>query len=268
MNMDLEKLSQKILEISSLASKAIMSIYDKEDINIVNKEDGSPVTEADLQSNSIIYQGLTDIELNIPILSEEQKTEVDLSIDTFWLVDPLDGTKEFINRNGEFTVNIALIHNKTPVLGLVQAPALNDIYLGISGGGAFKLKDGIKLPIITDQISKDLCRIIVSRSHQSLKETRFIRMAGRNFKKVELHRAGSSLKLCRVAEGSADIYPRLGPTFQWDIAAGQAVLESAGGNVIDLEGHQLDYLCDHTRKNPDFLAIGDVNKEWASTLRQ
>jgi len=266
--MDLEKLSQKILEISSLASKAIMSIYDKEDINIVNKEDGSPVTEADLQSNSIICQGLTDIELNIPILSEEKKTEVDSSIDTFWLVDPLDGTKEFINRNGEFTVNIALIHNKTPVLGLVQAPALNDIYLGISGEGAFKLKDGIKIPIITDQISKDLCRIIVSRSHQSLKETSFIRMVGRNFKKVELHRAGSSLKLCRVAEGSADIYPRLGSTFQWDIAAGQAVLESAGGKVIDLEGHRLDYLCDHTRKNPDFLAIGDINKEWASTLRQ
>ncbi|MDG2060702.1 MAG: 3'(2'),5'-bisphosphate nucleotidase CysQ [SAR86 cluster bacterium] len=264
--MDLEKLAKKVLEISSSASKAVMAVYDSGDINQENKDDGSPLTEADLNSNRIICDGLKGIQLDIPILSEEQSVEADLSINTFWLVDPLDGTKEFLNRNGEFSVNIALISNNSPVLGIVQAPAIDEVYLGMAEIGAFKIKSKSKERISSIPMTKDLCRIVVSRSHQSSKDTRLIRMAGRNFKKVELLKAGSSLKLCRVAEGLADVYPRLGPTYQWDIAAGQAVLEAAGGEVRALNGNRLSYIFNRDQLNPEFLALGNKGEDWQPLL--
>jgi len=268
LNFDLKMLSKELISIVSEASIQIIKIYNQPSIQLNSKKDGSPVTEADLVSHKIINQGLQALNLDIPILSEEQNhfSEVNKKVEAFWLVDPLDGTKEFIKGNGEFTVNIALIVNGIPVLGAVEAPALSTTFIGISGDGAYKIKNKDKTKLITRPITKDLCRIFISRSHQSTADTRLIRIAGRNFKKVELIKAGSSLKLCRIAEGLGDIYPRLGPTFQWDIAAGQVVLESAGGIIRDLSGNKISYIFDHTKRNPDFLALGDKNEEWFDGL--
>lgn len=229
-----------VVETATKAASAILEVY-KSSFDIILKEDKSPLTEADKKSNKIIEDSLKKHFPEIPILSEESK-QIPYSErknwKQFWLVDPLDGTKEFINRNGDFTVNIALIEGNKPVLGVVYVPVLNLCYVGISDKGAFKIEQG-KAPLRIDNKtatplkSLKLIRVVGSRSHLSAETIDFVNELKEEGKDVVFVSRGSSLKLCLVAEGEADIYPRFGPTMEWDTAAAQAVVEAAGKNVID-----------------------------------
>ena len=222
------------------AGQAIMKIYHGE-IVVAQKPDHSPVTEADVAAEKIILAGLQRNFPNIPVISEEQHAEgVKLKVaETFFLVDPLDGTKEFISRNGEFTVNIALIHNGQPVMGVVFAPATNEIFAGHQGSGA-KKADVATLEFAA--IKARPCpmagpTILASRSHLDAETKAFIEAQ----KPAELSNAGSSLKFCRLAEGAADLYPRFGRTMEWDTAAGHAILLAAGGSMTKPDGSPFIY---------------------------
>lgn len=225
--------SKAIIELAQKAGDAIMAIYRK-DFSILDKADASPLTEADIASHNCIVEGLKSLTPSIPVLSEESSQEEivnRLNWTRYWLIDPLDGTKEFIKKNGEFTVNIALIENHQPVFGVVHAPALGITWWGEQGKGSFKKSalnniDSIhvrKRPENTQEL-----KVVGSRSHQSDEFKAFIQQ----FPEAEIISMGSSMKLCLVAEGSADLYPRLGLTSEWDTAAAQAVVEAAGGNVL------------------------------------
>jgi 3'(2'), 5'-bisphosphate nucleotidase len=217
---------QDIVTIAKEAGDAIMQIY-KQDFEVEYKQDNSPLTLADKKANDIIENGLNQLSVNIPILSEEGNDipyENRKHWEYFWLVDPLDGTKEFVKKNGEFTVNIALIHKDTPVLGVVYAPALDICYWAKQDEGAFK--DGKKLPLkISDQ--RNTYKVVASRSHMSAETQAFIDAIDTD-KEKELISIGSSLKICLVAEGEADIYPRLGPTMEWDTGAAHVVANESG----------------------------------------
>jgi 3'(2'), 5'-bisphosphate nucleotidase len=217
---------QDIVTIAKEAGNAIMQVY-KQDFEVEYKQDSSPLTLADKKANDIIEDGLNQLSVNLPILSEEGKEvpyEERKHWEYFWLVDPLDGTKEFVKKNDEFTVNIALIHKDTPVLGVVYAPALDICYWAKQDKGAFK--DGKKLPLKTEN-QRNTYKIVASRSHMSDSTQTFIDSI-KTDKEKELISIGSSLKICLVAEGEADIYPRLGPTMEWDTGAAHAVVEEAG----------------------------------------
>ena len=261
------KLTENVLSLCSEASDAVMNIYESQGLRINEKKDGSPVTLADVRSNKIITKGLSNLEEKFPVLSEENHTGKKIPADEpFWLVDPLDGTKEFINMNNEFTVNVALILRKKPILGVINIPALEEIFIGIPSYGSFKIKKGEKKRIKTSENITGLCRVLYSKSHISMRDKAFIDILKKNFDEVKGTPAGSSLKLCRVAEGKADVYCRLGSTYQWDIAAGQAVVEGAGGKVIDFNRKSLNYFLDFQRKNPKFLCVGDPSFNWSDIL--
>lgn len=216
-----------INDIAIKAGKAVLEIYNK-DFKIIYKDDNSPLSEADLISNEIICKEL--VKFNIPILSEENKTisyEQRKNWEYFWCIDPIDGTKEFINKNGEFTINIALICKDTPVLGVVYAPALNLLYSSKKGEGAFK--NGIKLPL---QRNDDFLKIVASKSHLNDQTKDFIDNI-KTTKQKEFISMGSSLKLCLVASNEADIYPRLAPTMEWDTAAADAIVREVGKMTYD-----------------------------------
>ena len=227
------------------AGKVIMTVYENDDFDVNIKAYDSPVTKADLAANDIITRHLDAT--GIPILSEEGRQipyEERKDWKYLWIVDPLDGTKEFIKRNDEFTVNIALVENGVPILGVVYAPALNEMYYSSRENGSFKthptlnsslkeiLSSSIQLPLPTIHTSY---RIVASRSHPSAETRDFIEAEEQKHEKVELISKGSSLKLCMVAEGTADCYPRFAPTMEWDTAAGQAICLYAGAEVIDLK---------------------------------
>jgi len=263
--MDKEKLlelSDKVSEIALKASQSIMDIYTRKEIALEKKEDGSPLTEADLTSHKILVEGLDNLDLGFSVLSEEGKSKHKLDDETFWLIDPLDGTKEFLNKNGDFTVNIALIDKGTPLMGIVSAPAKGELFKGILGIGAYKVNNSGQTEIKTKTLNKDLITVTVSRSHQTEKDKQALKSISKNFNEIEIIEAGSSLKLCRVAEGLADIYCRMGPTYQWDIAAGQAVAEAAGGALKTLDGNDFFYTFDSEKKNPEFYCVGDSNFAW------
>ena len=263
--MDKEKLlelSDKVSEIALKASQSIMDIYTRKEIALEKKEDGSPLTEADLTSHKILVEGLDNLDLRISVLSEEGKSKHKLDDETFWLIDPLDGTKEFLNKNGDFTVNIALIDKGTPLMGIVSAPAKGELFKGILGIGAYKVNNSGQTEIKTKTLNKDLITVTVSRSHQTEKDKQALKSISKNFNEIEIIEAGSSLKLCRVAEGLADIYCRMGPTYQWDIAAGQAVAEAAGGTLKTLEGNNFFYTFDSEKKNSEFYCVGDTSFSW------
>lgn len=222
---------QDVKTIALNAGEIIMNIY-KKDFKVEYKKDESPLTQADVQSNELICNELKKLYPNIPILSEENKEvgyERRKNWEYYWCVDPIDGTKEFIKKNGEFTVNIALIHKTTPVLGVVYAPAKNVMYEAKQGGGAFK--NGVKLPIKRDG---DKFIIVASKSHMSEETRQFIETI-KTGKEKELLSMGSSLKLCLVADGSANVYPRLAPTMEWDTAAAHAIVLEAGKKVVQYE---------------------------------
>jgi 3'(2'), 5'-bisphosphate nucleotidase len=220
---------QEIVTIAKEAGNAIMQIY-KQNFEVKYKQDGSPLTLADKKANDIIENGLNQLSVSFPILSEEGKEisyENRKHWEYFWLIDPLDGTKEFVKKNDEFTVNIALIYKDTPVLGVVYAPALNICYWAKQDEGAFK--DGQRLPLKTED-QRDTYKIVASRSHMSNETQAFINTIDTG-KEKELVSIGSSLKICLVAEGEADIYPRLGPTMEWDTGAAHAVASEAGQSL-------------------------------------
>ena len=212
---------QNIVTIAKEAGNAIMQIY-KQDFEVEYKQDSSPLTLADKEANNIIEDGLNKLSVSFPILSEEGDDipyEDRKHWEYFWLIDPLDGTKEFVKKNDEFTVNMALIHKDTPVLGVVYAPALDICYWAKQGKGAFK--DGQRLPIKTVN-QRNTYKIVASRSHMSDETQAFIDAIDTS-KEKELISIGSSLKICLVAEGEVDIYPRLGPTMEWDTGAAHAI---------------------------------------------
>jgi len=216
---------QDIVTIAKEAGDAIMQVYNQ-DFEVEYKQDSSPLTLADKEANNIIEDGLNKLSVSFPILSEEGRDipyEDRKHWEYFWLVDPLDGTKEFVKKNDEFTVNIALIHKDTPVLGVVYAPALDVCYQAKYGRGAFK--DGQKLPLKAE-VQRNTYKIVASRSHMSDETKKFIDAIDTN-KEKELISIGSSLKICLVAEGEADIYPRLGPTMEWDTGAAHAVVNES-----------------------------------------
>ena len=232
----MEKLLKAVIDISRKAGEEILKVYNG-DISVEYKDDKSPLTEADKRSHSVIEKSLKEVS-NFPILSEEGKNisyNERKNWEYFWLVDPLDGTKEFIKRNGEFTVNIALVHRNRPVFGVVYAPALDTLYYGGEGIGSFKVERGSekKLPLKEDKDSK--ITVVASKSHLNEETKEFINMLKEKFNKVETVSVGSSLKFCLVAEGIADIYPRIAPTMEWDTAAAHAVLNGTGGKVVRYE---------------------------------
>lgn len=216
---------EKIVSIAKKAGLAIMKIY-TQDFTIEYKDDKSPLTEADTKANEIICHALQELYPNIPIMSEENKQtkyEIRKNWEYYWCIDPIDGTKEFIKKNGEFTVNIALIHKSTPVLGVVYAPAIDETYKAKKGEGAFK--NGKKLPLFTNDNPDKKLTVIASKSHLSQETQEFI--DNLDTKNIQQISKGSSLKLCIVAEGVADIYPRLAPTMEWDTAAADAIVRES-----------------------------------------
>ncbi len=249
-----------VLALARQAGSKIMTIYEQEDFGVVSKEDQSPLTVADLAANGVIVAGLEGLSPRLPILSEEVKAlpySERQQWQAAWLVDPLDGTKEFIKRNGEFTVNIALIQEGIPILGVVYAPALGVMYYGVRGLGAFKQEgDRQPQPIqVRAYEAGSPVQVVTSRSHAGPETEAFVQRIKGGGIPVELVSTGSSLKFCWVAEGKAHVYPRFGPTMAWDTAAAQGVVEQAGGTVTTLQGERLTYNREHLL-NPYFVAAG------------
>jgi 3'(2'), 5'-bisphosphate nucleotidase len=259
------ELLQEVVMLAQRAGNAILSVYG-EQFEVTHKSDQSPLTVADLRSHEVISQGLRALTPDLPVLSEEAS---DISFEQrrqwprYWLVDPLDGTKEFVSRNGEFTVNIALIENHAPVLGVVYVPVTSTSYTGATGIGAFRQIDGqTPEPLHVRSPAASPLRIVGSRSHRGDTLDQYLPKLA----PYELVAVGSSLKFCLVAEGSADFYPRFGPTSEWDTAAAQAVVEAAGGVVIKTNGEPLRYNTKADLLNPHFLVYGDRSRDWRQVL--
>lgn len=259
---------ERLLEIVALAERAgdaIMTIY-QTDFEVDYKADESPLTNADMAAHRTIVAGLEALTPQIPILSEESADQITWEMrrdwDCHWLVDPLDGTKEFIKKNGEFTVNIALIENGIAVLGVVAVPARGETYYAARGVGAFKTKNGVERAISVAKPAARPLRVAGSRSHGNDETRRFIERLG----EAEVVGIGSALKLCLVAEGTVDVYPRFGPTSEWDTGAAQAVVEQAGGRVTGVDMAPLPYNGKESILNPYFLVFGDETIDWASFM--
>jgi 3'(2'), 5'-bisphosphate nucleotidase len=255
MELDRPALTQAITILAQLAGAKILTIYNQ-DFDIKTKSDASPVTEADVAAEKIILAGLKELTPDIPILAEESAAagEIpDLSGGIFWLVDPLDGTKEFIHKRGEFTVNIALVEQGKPTMGVIHVPAKGTTYFAEGPGKVWRQdNEGPARAISTRPTPENGLTIVASRSHRTPETDAYIE----KFDVAELISAGSSLKLCLVAEGAADLYPRFGRTMEWDIGAGQAILEAAGGSVETVDGAPLIYGKDG-HDNPFFIARGN-----------
>jgi 3'(2'), 5'-bisphosphate nucleotidase len=255
----------EVVRLAQRAGDAILSVYG-EQFEVTHKTDQSPLTQADLRSHHILIEGLRALTPDLPVLSEEDSDiafEQRRQWQRYWLIDPLDGTKEFVSRNGEFTVNVALIDDHVPLLGVVHVPVTGITYTGQAGVGAFKQVSGeptqrlhVRKPAATP------LRIVGSRSHRGDSLDRFLP----KLEPYEMIAVGSSLKFCLVAEGSADFYPRLGPTSEWDTAAAQAVVEAAGGVVITTDGARLSYNTKAELLNPHFLVFGDPTREWLRVI--
>ena len=258
------ELRHRCIELALAAGAAILDIY-RQDFSVETKGDDSPLTAADLASHRILVEGLQALTPDVPVLSEESAQlpwSTRQAWTRYWLVDPLDGTREFIKKNGEFTVNIALIENGEAVLGVVYAPALDYLLHAERGVGAF-LRDGERdIAILTRTPAEAPLRVAASRSHLDERTAAALQRMG----EVERFGLGSSLKFCRIAEGRVDVYPRFGPTSEWDTAAGQCVLECAGGAVLRLDGSRLSYNTKDSLLNPDFIALGDAELPWKSWL--
>jgi len=255
---DIEQLLDVALTAARAAAAAILEIYTSDDFGVAQKSDHTPVTLADARAEAVILRHLEEATPSIPVISEERAERDGLpatDFERFWLVDPLDGTKEFISRNGEFTVNIALIENRRPVLGVVGVPVSGLLYAGAGPGSARRIDaEGRITPITCRQVPEDGAIVAYSRSHG---DTASLEASAGTW--AGLHRikgwaaAGSALKFCLIAEGSADFYPRLGRTMEWDTAAGHAVVEAAQGEVVCLDGNPLDY-GKPRGANPHFVA--------------
>lgn len=251
--MQVNSILPDVIKVADEASERVLHIYQSE-FKVDYKDDKSPITAADLASHEVIERGLRRISHDIPVLSEEGADvpwEERRHWRRFWLVDPIDGTKEFTQRTGEFTVNIALIEEGEPVLGVVAVPALKEAYWGVKGEGAHRRDRSGRVQQIRVVESRRAMRVVASKNHLNEETRSYINGLGDH----EFLQAGSSLKFCRIAEGRADIYPRLGPTSEWDTAAAHAVLVAAGGKVETLDGKALRYGKEDLR-NPHFIAKG------------
>ena len=255
-----DELVPALIELARAAGAAILDIY-AGDFAVDTKPDRSPVTIADLAANRIIVEGLRKLDNTIPVISEESELppfRERSQWTRYWLVDPLDGTKEFVNRNGEFTVNIALIDATAPLLGVVFAPERNVVYTGCRGHGATRIEAGSSQAIQSSPRSHQPVKVLGSRSHRGGSLDKWIEAIGDH----EFLPMGSSLKFCLIAEGAADVYPRFGPTSEWDTAAGQAVAEAAGGRVLKLDATPLDYNTKADMLNPHFIVSGPEDRNW------
>lgn len=260
-------LREGVIRIALDAAADILAIY-RSPFDVAQKDDRSPVTAADLAAHRCIVEGLARLTPNIPVLSEESSA-ADIvqrrQWSRLWLVDPLDGTREFIKRNGEFTVNIALVEEGVATYGVVQAPASGVVWHGGNGAGAFRREEaGEDVPVRVRTPAVVPLRVAVSRSHRDQRSSDFIDRIGA----IEPVGMGSSLKFCLLAEGGLDIYPRFGPTSEWDTAAAQAVLEGAGGGLYGLDGRPFRYNQRATLLNGGFVAVGDASlpwQDWAAT---
>ncbi len=262
----LRSLAERVAEIARAAGREILAVYAQGETARTLKEDASPLTAADLRSHRLIVSALAALTPAVPVLSEEAARPPYAERSRWarhWLVDPLDGTREFLSRNGEFTVNIALIEAHAPVLGVVHVPVSDTTYRGIPGEGAWRAAGGA--PAQAVQVAThaaDPVRVVGSRSHRGDSLDKFLARLGQH----ELKAVGSSLKLCMIAEGAADVYPRLTPTSEWDTAAAHAVVLAAGGTVVELDGQPLRYNTRAELINPFFLAYGDRRRDWLALL--
>ena len=263
MSLDLAGLAHQLAYLAERAAAAILDVYES-DFAVEHKDDRSPLTAADLASHHIIVEGLGALTPDVPVLSEESAGIAWAARERwsrYWLVDPLDGTREFVKRNGEFTVNIALIEGNAPALGVVHAPALDETYWAWSGGHAQFATKSQSGKLRTRARATPLV-VAGSRSHGDPRLAAALEKIGTH----ELMALGSSLKFCRTARSEADLYVRFGPTSEWDTAAGQCVLEQSGGAVRRMDGSVLAYNAKESLLNPDFFACGDVTVDWAGML--
>jgi 3'(2'), 5'-bisphosphate nucleotidase len=258
---------QQVVAIAHRAGAAIMEVYLSGDLGETSKADNSPLTLADLAAHRTIVEALTGLTPDIPILSEEAADiayPVRSQWTRYWLVDPLDGTREFIKRNGEFTVNIALIEHGKPVMGVVYAPVPDVCYYGAPGAGAFVRRGNAAVQPITVRplAAGETIRVVASRSHRDAHTEALLEQLG-DYQCISM---GSSLKLCLVAEGAAHFYPRLGPTMEWDTAAAHAVVNAAGGIVCNMAGDELHYNKVDLH-NPEFLVLPAADQVLSALLK-
>lgn len=260
-----EALREAVIALAQDAAARILNIYGTA-FDVARKADASPLTEADLASHRCIVEGLERLTPDVPVLSEESAEDVPGQVrrtwPVLWLVDPLDGTREFVKRNGEFTVNVALVEDGVATFGVIQQPVTGTLWHGRPGQGAFVRERGVERPIHTRRPAPDPLRVAASRSHRDTRTEALLQRIGR----TEAIAQGSSLKFCSIAEGGMDVYPRFGPTSEWDTAAGQAILEAAGGSVFDPRGRPLRYNQRDTLLNGDFIALGDAALPWREWL--
>ena len=261
----MKSLIDPVVALAEDAGRAILEVYSS-DFEVQSKEDESPLTQADLASHHRIVAGLDALTPGMPIISEESGLpdfEERSQWLRYWLIDPLDGTREFVNRNGEFTVNIALIDNQKPVFGVVHVPIQDKTYIGCEGIGAERRNaDGSRESIKVADTSASPVRIVGSRSHRGASLDAYLENLG----ECDMVPMGSSLKFCVIAEGGADLYPRLGLTSEWDTAAAQAVVEQAGGSVVTLDGKPMKYNAKADILNPYFFVIGAADRDWLALL--
>ena len=274
LNEELHKAPHKILpdiiELARLAGQKILDIYET-DFQVINKKDNTPVTCADLAANELIVQKLSELTPRIPVLSEESDVipfAQRSRWETYWLVDPLDGTKAFIEKTGEFSVNIALIHQHYPVIGVIYSPIKRCSFYASKGDGAFYLNDGNQARSIQvrSQCQEKIVVAGTTRSSRSAAWQTFLENLQAEFNDYEIKYMGSSLKSCMVAEGVADVYARLGPTSEWDTAAAQCIVEEAGGLITDTRMQVLAYNTKESLLNPEFFVFGDKSIRWNQFL--
>jgi len=265
-----EALRDEVIAIAREAATTILQVYDT-GFDVERKADNSPLTAADLAAHRCIVDRLERLTPEIPVLSEESSdtipTPVRRTWSRLWVVDPLDGTREFVKRNGEFTVNIALVEEGEVVFGVIQAPVTGALWHGTRGRGAYRRDGDRDVAVRVRTPAQAPLRVAASRSHRDPRtEALMARIASGMGVDSEPVALGSSLKFCRLAEGGMDVYPRFGPTSEWDTAAGQAILEAAGGCVLDPQGRSLRYNQRDTLLNGDFIALGDPKLPWRDWL--
>lgn len=262
----LHALARQVADLAGEAGEAILEVYAGE-FEVQTKADSSPLTQADLASERVIVDGLRELTPELPVLAEES---AEIPFDersnwtSAWLVDPLDGTKEFVKRNGEFTVNIALVENGHPVLGVVHAPVLEVTYFASRGRGAFRRDETGEKQIRVAAPQEGTLHVVMSRSHANEATRRFLERSEREFR-VEAVSKGSALKMCLVASGEAHVYPRLGPTMEWDVAAAQCVVEQAGGQLVTLDGNPMRFNRPELRNGSFLACYGEANR-WLHLL--
>lgn len=270
-----QTLINQVVQLTRQASEAILAVYHDESAFEVNiKSDQSPVTLADIAAHNILLKGLRDLLPDIPVLSEESEIpeySIRQQWQRYWLIDPLDGTKEFIQRNDEFTVNVALIEDGQAILGVVTVPTTGVVYWGAKGRGAFKVDSGKAVSLSTRSMESRLDNhlsidVMGSRRHGNEMMATVTKGLAAYFPKIEYQSIGSSLKMCLIAEGKADIYPRFALTSEWDTAAAQAVVEAAGGSIVDLSFMPLRYNQKNALLNPYFLVLADPSYSWSTLL--